>query len=158
MVRILEKYRRNTDSVRKSGEYIMRVSACACSHKRVTTLSIVDVREVAFHPGEEIEAVIFFVDTNRNVLLQTPGFRYASGFAPRPLYYQYIDYLLHGIKPHDIEPLPVLKCFHKKKRGGYQKKEPFSTYVKQRVSPELLQDSESLFRDRKFVDTLLKRK
>lgn len=158
MVRFLEKYIRNTDSVRKSGEYIMKVGAGSHSRERSATLSINDIRAVAFYPGEEVEAIVLFVDTNRQILSKSIGFHYAMGFVPKSLYSQYIDYLKHNVRPYDIEPLPsLLEVFHTKKRGGYVEKTDFFTYMRQRVSPKLLQDAESLFRDRKFVNSFCKR-
>lgn len=157
MVRLIGKYERKNSSTRDSGEYIIDVTPVSSSQKRRTVWSTYDIRAVAFYPGEELEAIVLFVDTNRDAILEKPGLRYEDGFVPRKLYRYYIDYLKYNKKPHNIEPLPVLECFHSRKRGGRIEKTDFATYMERRVFPELLQDSESLFRDRKFINSLLKR-
>lgn len=151
MARIVEHTESKEDQ-RRNGEFVIGISGFSSSHK-LRDASIVDIKRVAFHPGEEAEAIALFVNTNDKILSMQRTFLDKSGFYPQKLYKSFIRYMKTSEMPDDVPRIDGIKLA-RTRVPNFQGHKEFDEYLKTRISPELLSDEQSIFHSGTLIRSL----
>ena len=151
MARII-KYIESKEDQRRAGEFVIGISGFSSSHK-IKDVSSADIKRVAFHPGEEAEAIALFVEANDGVWKQRTLLN-KSGFYPQKLYKSFIIYIKTSVMPDDIPRIDSTKL-HKTRTTNFQGHKEFDEYMRTRIDPKLLADDQSIFHNGSFIRTLL---
>ncbi len=141
MARII-KHTENKEDQRRNDEFVLGISGFSSSHK-IKDVSSADIKRVAFHPGEEAEAIKLFVEANDDLWKQRTLLN-KSGFYPPKLYKSFIIYMKTSVMPDDVPRIDGIKL-HRTRTSNFQGKREFDGYMRRRIAPELLEDDESIF-------------
>jgi len=151
MARVI-KHIENKEDQRRNGEFVIGVSGFSSSHK-IKDVSSADIKRVAFHPGEEAEAIQLFVEANDDLWMQRTLLN-KSGFYPQKLYKSFIIYLKTSVMPDDVPIIDGIKL-HRTRTTNFQGKKTFDEYLRTRIDPELLADEQSIFHSGTLIRSLL---